>query len=73
MKKKNQIQPLPKRGYSFTGWSIFNRGILWNWVYRTRKEAIMDCENTTGESWNKCRKYFRIVKIICTVAEPKNK
>lgn len=69
--KKKQKQPLPKPGDSFTGWAVYNWGMPWNKVYRTRKEARAYCarNNTTAGigSWHDVKDHMAVVKVKCIV------
>lgn len=65
--KKDYIQPVPKQGYKFTGWAIFNWGHSLDKVFRTRKDAMDKCTEFYDEPWNKCKKYMKVVKVECFV------
>jgi len=76
-KKKSKKQPMPKKGYTFTGWAIFNWGMSRDEVYRTRKEAMKVCYegNITFKSgkreeakcWNDVKDHMAVVKVKCIV------
>lgn len=65
---KNQ-QPKIKKGTSFIGWGLSNWGILYDEVYRTRKEAIAagigggEC----GSTWKLASRNHRVFKVKVTV------
>lgn len=62
-------QPKIKKGTTFTGWATFNWGVCHNRVYRTRKEAMANCINTstTASTWDGVKDHFRVVKVKCIV------
>lgn len=70
MKKKKQIQPTPKKGTSFTGWTTFNWGINHGRVFPTRKQAQEWCANNgkaDSRTWSDVKDHFKVVKVKCTV------
>lgn len=68
MKTKREIQPIPKKGFEFTGWTTFNSGICHSRVYRTREEAINALTgNGYDYTWDELKGHMKIVKVKCTV------
>ena len=70
--KDKNGQPQPQKGYEFTGWAVFNWGICYQRVFRTRKEAIewcVDAGQTTeiDKTWDEVSKYMKVVKVKCIV------
>lgn len=66
---EEQKQPKIKKGTTFTGWATFNWGICHQTVYRTRKEAMANCINSSREAskWDDVKDHFRVVKVKCVV------
>lgn len=64
--KKKRIQPTPKKGFEFTGWTTFNWGVCHHSVYRTRAEAKQSLTNY-DYTWDEMKHYMKIVKVKCTV------
>ena len=60
-------QPIPAKGYEFTGWATFNWGVCHQSVYRTRKQAQDSCAKLSGETWDDVKDHFMVVKVKCTV------
>lgn len=63
-------QPKIKKGTTFTGWATFNWGICHQRVYRTRKEAMANCINSSTKehcTWDDVKDHFRVVKVKCVV------
>jgi len=70
--KKSKKQPMPKKGFEFTGWATFNWGVCHSRVFRTRREAIQSLTHSkNGEdqyyTWDEMRRYMKVVKVKCTV------
>lgn len=79
-RKNNNKQPLPEKGYEFTGWAVFNWGISHDRVFRTRKEAQEYCYKLGGKCvknrdgslrepscWNEVKNHMAVVKVKCKV------
>lgn len=74
---KKQKQPTPRKGYSFTGWAVFNWGISYDRVFRTRKQAQESCWKGSNYvrngkifpalSWNNVKDHMKVVKVKCSV------
>lgn len=67
---KNKKQPVPQKGFTFTGWATFNWGRSHNRVHRTRKEAVESLTHHNGVqhyTWKEMKSYMKIVKVKCTV------
>ena len=50
-------------------WALYNCSNLWG-VDKTQKALKREAEQGTGEPWDICKKYFKIVKVRI---EPLNK
>lgn len=79
-KKKKQKQPIPKKGFEFNGWAVFNWGISYDKVFRTRKQAQEYCWQLGGKSvkqsdgtyreptcWDDVKDHFHVAKVKCKV------
>jgi len=43
-------------------WALYNFANLWV-VEKTQRACKEEAENVTGVSWDKCKRYFKIVKV----------
>lgn len=62
-KKRNQPY-----GKEHVAWGLFNWGNPWG-TFRTRKDAIKEATDATGEPWKKTRATFRVQKVKVTPYE----
>lgn len=68
-RKSKNSQPIPQKGSIFSGWAVFNWGICYHKVFRTRKEAKEYCYKMVsgGESWDDVKDHMAVVKVKCIV------
>lgn len=52
-----------------TAWALYNFGPALRGAFRTRREAICEAEDSSGEPWKDCLKYFQVVKVRVTPLE----
>lgn len=66
---KKITQPIPLKGFEFTGWATFNWGLCHQMVFRTREKAKTYCIGMSkdGSTWDDVKDHFRVVKVKCFV------